>query len=282
MGIIFTGGAIKAPTIQVSFIPAVMMFCLGGMKPGFIWTFIVIITQFSLVGLSLAGVTFPQVLDSSEMEYNMILDWFIALSAIIATIVIYEYLNLRLKWERDKEHEKYVFMARHDPLTELPNRFMFAYTLERAFGRANRANKKVALFFLDLDDFKPVNDNFGHEIGDIVLVNIAKRLQASIRKTDTAARIGGDEFAVILEGITDSESIERVADKILSEIALPIKVDGHIINLTGSIGAAFYPDHAQDIDTIRKFADLTMYRAKKEQNTWFIYEAEIPDRPGRS
>ncbi len=281
-GIIISGGPLQSPAIQLAFIPSIMMFCLGGMGAGFAWSGVVLVTQLVLVAMGLSGFAFPNVLNEGNLGYNWFLDWVIGFFSMTIIIVTYEYLNLRLKGERDREHEKYVFQARHDSLTELPNRNMFSQTLKDAFRRAHRTEKKVALLYIDLDGFKPINDQLGHEGGDVVLVSMAKRLRNAIRETDMVARIGGDEFAIVLEGLNETDSIQRVVENVLEAIAQPIEAKGHSICITGSIGVSIYPDHTHDMDTMLRYSDLAMYKAKQNRNTWSWYDESSANLGGMS
>jgi diguanylate cyclase (GGDEF)-like protein/PAS domain S-box-containing protein len=157
--------------------------------------------------------------------------------------------------ERQLEHK-----ASHDHLTDLPNQVSFHENLRRALGRARRRGSKVALLFLDLDDFKLINDTLGHQIGDRVLVEVAERLKASLREADMAARLGGDEFAVVLEDLADASEVVRVAERFLTRMRTPLDLRGHRLSTTASIGIAIgseeYPEE------LLRAADLAMYRAK--------------------
>jgi diguanylate cyclase (GGDEF)-like protein/PAS domain S-box-containing protein len=152
--------------------------------------------------------------------------------------------------------------AEHDPLTGLPNRTLFQERLTQSIEWANRQNRMVALLFLDLNDFKDVNDNLGHQVGDLLLKNIADRLKGCLRGSDTVSRLGGDEFTVILPGIPSKSDIARVAQKILDTITEETVLEGHKISITTSIGISLYPTDAQDSSTMIKLADIAMYRAK--------------------
>lgn len=154
-------------------------------------------------------------------------------------------------------------LASHDTLTGLPNRRDFDTRLEQALARSQRTQAQLALLFLDLDGFKDVNDRLGHSAGDQVLQIVAERLTKIMRKSDTAGRMGGDEFAVILEGGVTPETAALVAEKILTELASPYTLnEGNISHLSASIGIAFAPDHGTELDTLFASADKAMYSAK--------------------
>jgi diguanylate cyclase (GGDEF)-like protein len=156
--------------------------------------------------------------------------------------------------------EEMVHYARHDPLTDLPNRGILLDRVAHALHLARRRNVRVALFFIDLDGFKPVNDRFGHAAGDQVLVEVARRLVASTRESDTVARLGGDEFAVLLEDVTVGEVIE-ISDRILAALTSGVVVAGNVVPVGASIGIA-YGDGTESGEALLRQADLAMYEAK--------------------
>lgn len=154
-------------------------------------------------------------------------------------------------------------LARHDRLTGLPNRALFDDRFEQAQFEARRDKTGFALVFIDVDRFKPVNDNLGHAVGDQLLKEIAHRIELAIRDSDTAARIGGDEFVVLLRDIRDSALALSVAEKIRKAVGLPFVVDENSIDVSVSIGIALYPEHGDDILELSKHADEAMYGAKE-------------------
>jgi diguanylate cyclase (GGDEF)-like protein len=153
-----------------------------------------------------------------------------------------------------------VHYARHDPLTDLPNRGILLDRVAQALHRARRHDVRVALLFIDLDSFKPVNDRFGHAAGDEVLVEVARRLVVNTRDIDTVARLGGDEFAVLLEDVTVGEVVE-ISDRILASLAAGAEVSGHTVPLGASIGIAF-GDGSESGEALLRQGDLAMYEAK--------------------
>lgn len=154
-------------------------------------------------------------------------------------------------------------MAYFDEITNLPNRRLFNDRLYVAISNANRYRQRLAVMFLDLDGFKDVNDVFGHHTGDQLLREIAYRLNQTIRKSDTIARMGGDEFTVLLTQVEHESNITNVADKILEAVRQPVVLDGNTISITISIGIAQYPDNGKDVNTLLKSADIALYRAKE-------------------
>ena len=167
-------------------------------------------------------------------------------------------------------------LAHHDSLTNLPNRALARDRLEQALAAARRNGTLVAVLFLDLDNFKTVNDSLGHSAGDALLCDMAARLQASVRDSDTISRQGGDEFLVILSQISSEEAASAAAAKLLTQINQPIQVTGHDFSTSGSIGIAMFPKDGEDVDTLLKNADLAMYRAKESgRNTFQFFNADM-------
>jgi diguanylate cyclase (GGDEF)-like protein/PAS domain S-box-containing protein len=178
--------------------------------------------------------------------------------------------------ERKNIEQKVQMMAHYDALTELPNRILIDDRLKQALAQARRENKLLALMFLDLDKFKPVNDTLGHDIGDMLLKQVAKRLQLSVRATDTVARIGGDEFIVLLPTIEDTADAVIVAEKILEALNLPFEISGHKLNISSSIGIALFPQHASDEHSLMVNADSAMYHSKSAgRNNVQLYREDM-------
>jgi len=152
--------------------------------------------------------------------------------------------------------------ANYDRLTGLPNRHMFQDRLEQALVKAERSGARVGLMFLDLDRFKEVNDTLGHEVGDDLLKQAAARLRQCVRQSDTVARMGGDEFTIILDEINDTADVTRIAQSILQRMAEPFQLGSEVAFISSSIGITFYPEDATEIATLLKHADQAMYAAK--------------------
>jgi len=167
--------------------------------------------------------------------------------------------------ERKEAEEKLKFLSLYDYLTKLPNRVLFYDRMKQEIAYAKREQKKFALMFLDLDDFKEVNDKFGHDIGDQLLQGVAKRFRKLLRKTDTICRLGGDEFIILLPRLTQPrENAVDVALKIFSSLSELFLIKGNQIHITTSIGIALYPDDGDEEEVLIKSADKAMYLAKEE------------------
>ena len=154
-------------------------------------------------------------------------------------------------------------MAQHDALTSLPNRMLFSDRLRHAMAVAEREKQNLALLYIDLDHFKPVNDNLGHTAGDTLLQMVAKRMSSCVREVDTVARMGGDEFAVILAPVKSQNDILLVAEKIRTALEAPFEIDGNHLKISCSIGCTMYQKDGLNEDVLTQNADRAMYKAKK-------------------
>ncbi len=165
--------------------------------------------------------------------------------------------------ERKAEEEHLRHIAYHDPLTGLANRVLFNDRLEQAIKVASRNNTQFAILFLDLDKFKPVNDLFGHKIGDRLLQKVADRLTRSVRETDTVTRLGGDEFVILLENVSGLEIVEKLLSQITDAIGKAYHIDDYDIEIGVSAGISIYPDHGTDAKALLHKADIAMYETKE-------------------
>lgn len=196
-----------------------------------------------------AGIAYPEWLNISEVrdENNAIINYIGVFSDISA-----------LRASQDKLE----YAAHHDALTGLPNRTLFRDRLEQVLVRSHRHDEGVALLFIDLDRFKVINDTLGHEVGDLMLQEVARRLSACMREEDTVARMGGDEFVVIQQEVRQPADAALLASRLLAEVSRPMLIAGHDLVAGLSIGVSLYPQHGGNITTLLKNADAAMYRAK--------------------
>jgi len=191
--------------------------------------------------------------------------------------------SLRYAIEKKKAENQILYLAYYDPLTNLPNRIFFNEQLNYSLSHAIRYRRILAVLFLDLDNFKLINDSFGHHVGDLLLKEVAQRLNRSIRKgdiitrnelntfIDTVARLGGDEFIISLTEINTVENTSMVAERLIKILSQPIIIEGREIFTSVSIGISMYPEDSSDADTLLKYADNAMYNAKKEGKNRFQY-----------
>lgn len=168
--------------------------------------------------------------------------------------------------ERKQTETRLRHMANYDALTELPNRTLFYDRLDTALKRARRDREHLALLYLDLDGFKCVNDTFGHEVGDLLLREVGRRLMRCLQESDTVGRMGGDEFTVLLPNIHKPDNADIVVEKIRAAISDPFKLDGQTLTISASIGVAVYPKQGRDGEQLFRHADASMYAAKRRGN----------------
>lgn len=184
--------------------------------------------------------------------------------------------HIAIQQELKKKEKSLDHLAHHDPLTQLPNRLLFTDRLDQSLLSAKRSNSSVALLFIDLDQFKEINDSFGHSLGDLLLQEVSARLQACIRESDTLARLGGDEFTIITGALGRAEDASIIAQHLIDEFKRPCIVDGHRLHVTLSIGISLFPDDGINSEELLRNADTAMYRAKASgRNRYEFYTADM-------
>ena len=212
------------------------------------------------------------------------------LGGALASAVLSAFMALlgRLSWQLQQSRQRTAqeqiaharrveYLARHDSLTGLPNRSFFSHMLNQQLALARRHQRPLALLFLDLDRFKLINDTLGHDAGDALLQEVARRLNEAVRESDVVARLAGDEFVVLLPEQCDADSLTLVARRVLATVAGPYDLLGHQFRITVSAGIARYPDDAKDEESLLKHADVAMYRAKEQgRNTFLFYDPDGP------
>ncbi|UCB56116.1 MAG: EAL domain-containing protein [Thiotrichales bacterium] len=216
-----------------------------------------------VVGRKTDGTTYPLWLTMNAVrDYCDKLTYYVAMLTDVSDI------------KRSQEELEYV--ATHDFLTNLPNRVLFLDRLQQALVRTLRSGDIGALFFLDLDRFKNVNDNLGHHVGDDLLKQVSERLRKVSRASDTLARLGGDEFTLVVEGLDDASQLAVIAEKILQAFAAPFTLDSYKLEISVSIGISVFPKDSSDINELIKHADTAMYSAKESgRNTYRFYTQEL-------
>jgi diguanylate cyclase (GGDEF)-like protein/PAS domain S-box-containing protein len=213
-----------------------------------------------IINVSKSGSLLPMLISMNDIknEQGVITNFFII------------FQNIEDIKENEKKLKK---LASYDNLTKLPNRFLFEDRLRQSISNTKRRHKKMALVFVDLDDFKSVNDTLGHDMGDLVLTTVAEKLSFSVRENDTVARLGGDEFVIILEDINDVDDLQKICEKILKNLNIPFQLAGKKYQVNASLGASICPDHASDYHKLLKLADASMYKAKNAgKNAVVIYK----------
>jgi diguanylate cyclase (GGDEF)-like protein len=245
----------------------------------------------ALFDAAMGSVVFQYQVDAEQHVVDLKKTQYVLLSATLVLLLVEGLFifrpavrELKQRWgersaEREFDPEQLSYLARYDPLTGLINRTLFTDRLVGAVARARRDGGLVALMFLDVDNFKEVNDGYGHSTGDILLRQIAERLTGSVRESDTVARLGGDEFTVILEGGHRVEDAGRVATKVLTALSAPYRIGDHEMHVTTSLGIAIYPVDGEDAEELLRGADIAMYSAKAAgKNTYQYFTRELRDK----
>ncbi|MCC2687189.1 MAG: hypothetical protein K0R75_4088 [Paenibacillaceae bacterium] len=188
-----------------------------------------------------------------------------------------EYLVMTMVNVTEKRNHELLLveMALHDPLTQLPNRRLFRERVSQSLAYAKRYEQQLAIVYLDCDNFKRINDEFGHAVGDAFLQQFAGRVHMNIRETDTLARWGGDEFVLLLPAVQSEEKVKMVVERIVNSINQVWRIDSFEIHASASIGVAVYPLDGSDEETLLQHADLAMYRAKNEGNPSYRFYNQL-------
>ncbi|MBC7190669.1 sensor domain-containing diguanylate cyclase, partial [Candidatus Aerophobetes bacterium] len=196
---------------------------------------------------------------------------------------VYAIFTLKDITHQKEKEKQLLFLATHDHLTGLPNRFLFNDRLKLALDQARRNKRKLALMILDIDNFKDINDNFGHSVGDELLKAFGERLRGILRKTDTVARMGGDEFLILLPDIKTPQSAERAAQKIMEEGKKPFFLGRRKIEVSFSIGISIYPEDGEDVDKLTTSADVALFIVKKRGKSNFAWYTSAVEKlnPGQ-
>ncbi len=274
-----TGGIEHSDIHPLLMIPVVVAFILTGKKGGLVWFIIIGGIYYSFLAIGYAGYEFINIIPETLQPRLKIIDWTYAFIIVSILIAIYDTLNHQLKLERDIERDRYIYMATHDAMTGLPNRKLFNESLAISISRADRHGYTLTVLMIDLDGFKPINDRLGHDAGDEVLMHVGKQLKNSVRKTDMVSRFGGDEFALLLEGVTNRTDLEALLHKLLRAISTPVTISDpqQEVIVSGSIGVATYPEHARESTELVRMADHSMYYAKNNEMHSKSYEPSVSD-----
>lgn len=280
-----TGGA-RGPLPGIFVMVPITATLLGSRRSGLVWALVMFAATGGLRLLEHQGVALPWSLPEVNRRLADDAITAVVFLAVTASLQVYDHLAERLAEALEREKTRYAYLAEHDPLTKLPNRGAFALRVHEAIARARRSGIPFALGYLDLDAFKPINDRFGHAVGDVVLQRIAARLQTCTRTTDAVARLGGDEFGLLLEGVrsgghAESEgNVESVARKILEKVAQPIAIGRDSVIVTGSLGLVLHPECPGDVEALERLADQAMYHAKAQGGVHRIHRPTAAERGG--
>lgn len=267
-GVLLTGGYGVSPIMPLWIVVPVFVFPLAGPRSGMVWAIIIFLTMIILLVSNLAGFKTWQLSDPETLQVIERVLPVILCFMVVTALIIYERLNEQLNQWLQEERQRFAFKASHDSLTDLPNREEFYSRLETALRESTHKHQQMALVYIDLDGFKPINDTHGHFSGDKVLKITAQRIKEVLRHTDVAARIGGDEFALILHGVQKRSDIDLALNKLLHTLSIPIDIEGREVQVHASAGVAIFPQDSRDMLALCRLADNAMYVAKVDKNTF--------------
>ncbi len=263
-----TGGPIESPVVQLLIILPGFAFSMLDRNSAIRWTFVIWSTQYLFYFLFAIGYQFPELSMGSGIYLGRFVSWTTCYLGFVLFLQVYDsHIN-----ESRRDQQRLQYLANHDKLTRLANRALFDERLNAAIKHCDRHGGAMALMYVDLDKFKPVNDRYGHSVGDEVLQRIAERLLRTTRPQDTIARVGGDEFAVIIEHVDTMDVIPQIADAVLARVNAPVSTSAGTIGVTGSLGISLYPHDSENAEQLKRQADIAMYSAKRSNIAWKIYQ----------
>lgn len=257
-----TGGLHATAIPLLLLLVAAFAFCLGGQRPGLFWSAAVLATVPLVDVTTLQDSTIVQFSAANRRELNTIV-YVATVTMLCAVLSVYEQIYGRYGRQITRERHNYYAQAHTDPLTGLPNRRAFEQALRDKLAGAALPGERVTLIYIDLDGFKGINDRFGHDVGDVLLQAVARRIESCLRAVDVGARLGGDEFGVIVTGLVSDEQTDRLIDRLRGALAAPVVHDGDTLPFGASLGYATWPTEAADAATLVQAADRRMYREKQ-------------------
>jgi diguanylate cyclase (GGDEF)-like protein len=261
-----TGGAPASPALPFLLLPAILSFCILGPRIGVLVS--ALIASACALQWYLSTHQLLQ-LPTWQSQRNPTMDTLLVNAInfllIIVVLFMYEQISTRLRRERDAERQRLAHFATHDDLTGLANRRYFSQRLHEACAQCDRDGHQIAVVYIDLNNFKYINDSLGHEAGDQTLQLIAQRLATILRTQDLVARIGGDEFAIIINPCNARHEINELCLRLQSVVSEPFAIGSSQLAISASVGTAFYPGENSNVDEVLKMADIDMYAAKQKQ-----------------
>lgn len=268
IGVLLTGGALENSTTYFLNVPILTAFLLLGRKTGMIYAALAFSFYLSAAFLEHSGVSMPQTIPIRLYATIEVMLWLFFSGTVVLFSSTYNQLTHKLLRQQEHEQEKQTYYATHDSLTLLANRFKFDQILLESLARSQRQSNQLGLYLIDLDGFKPINDIYGHDSGDAMLKHIAQCINMALRSDDFAARVGGDEFAIITQGEIELSDINNLSKRLIQAVETPLIYQGHSLQVSASIGIACSPHNGTTPDILIKKADTAMYACKKTKTRW--------------
>lgn len=270
--VFFLGGPLGGVAVMMLFVPPLLAFVLLGLREGLAWTGASYVLLLMGGIADILGFHFPYIDHTPQAAVGKMIHLHVSFFSVFLVIAFYEASNQRYRKRLEE-------VARRDDLTSLPNRSGFYKAVEAAIAEYETRSVPFTLIYIDLDNFKPVNDAHGHGAGDQVLRAFASRLVSSVRKQDFVCRLGGDEFALLLKGTTDTHIAETVVERLQERMQVPIDLrNGKSIAISASTGVAYYPHDAESLEAILHAADERMYKNKRRERLGWLTRILPPYR----
>jgi len=259
----FIFGGTQSPTYPLLILAPAMAGLVGSISLSVAWGLLILAFWVGVLQAERNGFQFTQIIISQNHSMAMMIAYAGLAVAVVSVIIIYAEMNKALRQSLQNTNSELAHLSSHDQLTRLPNRRFYDERISLALRRAAENHGMTGLLFIDLNEFKKINDTYGHGAGDKLLIAVAQRIQNSLRETDLVARLGGDEFVAVLEDVKSPEEVTRIAHKLSQAIEQPLYVRQQILKFSASVGVAIFPIDGRQKHELEEKADKAMYLAKK-------------------
>jgi diguanylate cyclase (GGDEF)-like protein len=264
LGASFVLGGVLSPTMI--FMCAIPVLAATMMQPrwAYFWTAVTVAAWLLMVVLETNGAEITRITRAQNVGIVQVISLMGTLLVVMGVLASYVSSNIKLRGAMLVNTERLDYLASHDPLTSIPNRRAFFEEAQQCLLRSARQDKPFALLVIDLNEFKNINDELGHSVGDAVLVDFSQRLRDGFRETDVVGRLGGDEFGVLLQTVDDPQGVELAIQRFFEQHVKPLEADGKPVDYHCAIGSALYPEQGENLLLLYETADAAMYEAKRE------------------
>ncbi|HEY6131147.1 MAG TPA: GGDEF domain-containing protein [Halioglobus sp.] len=275
----FYFGGTQSPTYPLLILAPAMAGLVGSIALSIAWGLLILAFWVGVLQAERSGFEFTQIIIPQNHSVAMMTSYVGLAFAVVSVIIIYAEMNKALRQSLLSTNSELAHLSSHDQLTRLPNRRFYDQRIVLALRRAAEYGGMTGLLFIDLNEFKKINDTHGHGAGDKLLIAVAQRIQNSLRETDLVARLGGDEFVAVLEDVKSPEEVTRIAHKLSQAIEQPLYVRNQILKFSASVGVAIFPIDGRQKQELEEKADRAMYLAKKRGLPVALASLECPNVP---